>query len=398
MKIKVAVMFGGKSTEHDISIISAIQAINYLDRTKYDVIPVYITKDNEFYIGDNIGKIESYTNITRLLGESTQITFVREKGKANIVKLYPKIFEKKTVCSIDVILPVVHGTNVEDGTLQGFISMLGVPYAGCDITSSAVGMDKYVMKTLFKENNIPVLDCVRCLSHDYFNNSENTIKLIEQKISYPVIVKPVNLGSSIGISKASDNAELHTALDTAFKYADTVLVEKAIVNLKEINCAVMGDSMDAMASECEQPISGDDILSFDEKYLNGSKSKVKSSDNAGMASLSRKIPADISNETRDEIREMAVKAFKCLSANGVIRIDFMIDEAENKVYLNEVNTIPGSLSFYLWEPIGIPYSKLLDNIINLAFKRFREQSELTFTFKSNVLEGIKLGGTKGSKM
>lgn len=398
MKIKVAVMFGGKSTEHDISIISAIQAINYLDRTKYDVIPVYITKDNEFYIGENIGKIESYTNITKLLGESTQVTFVREKGKANIVKLCPKMFEKKTVCSIDVILPVVHGTNVEDGTLQGFISMLGVPYVGCDVTSSAVGMDKYVMKTLFKDNNIPVLDCVRCLSHDYFNDCENSIKLIEQKISYPVIIKPVNLGSSIGISKASDNAELRAALDTAFKFADTVLAEKAIVNLKEINCSVMGDSIDAMASECEQPISSDEILSFNEKYLNGSKSKVKSSDNAGMASLSRKIPADISDDTRDEIRKMAVKAFKCLSANGVIRIDFMIDQDDNKIYLNEVNTIPGSLSFYLWEPIGMPYSKLLDNIINLAFKRFRRQSELTFTFKSNVLEGIKLGGTKGSKM
>ncbi len=399
MKIKVAVMFGGKSTEHDISIISAIQAINNMDKTKYDVIPVYITKQNEFYTGEAASKIENFTNIKNLLSMCERVTFVREGAKLKLVRLNKKLFGKAYVSDVDVILPVVHGTNVEDGTLQGYISMLDVPYVGCDVTASAVGMDKYVMKTVLKENNIPVLDCLRFSSKEYYDNGDKVVSDIISQIGFPVIIKPVNLGSSIGISVAKDEAQLTKSLDTAFSYSDKVLVERAIVNLKEINCAVLGDCDDAMASECEEPVSADEnILSFEDKYMSGSKSKTGNEDAKGMASLKRKIPADITPEVREEIRDMAVKAFKCLGCNGVTRIDFMIDGDENKVYLNEVNTIPGSLSFYLWEPVGIPYSKLIDNLINLAFKRYREQSELTFTFDSNVLEGIKLGGgTKGAK-
>lgn len=406
MKINVGVMFGGKSTEHDISIISAIQAINYLDRAKYDVTPIYITKNNEFYIGENIGKIESYTKLDALLKESTRVIPMSAEGKVELIRYPMKKFGNNVVGSIDIAFPIVHGTNVEDGTLQGFLSMLNIPYVGCDVTSSAVGMDKYVMKTVLAENDIPVLPCLRFTSKDYDGNVENIISKVEEKIGYPVIVKPVNLGSSIGISKASDKNQLYSALDTAFSYADKILIERAIVNLKEINCAVLGDYTDAQASECEEPVNGDEILTFENKYMSGGGSKGAKTGGAksgsqGMASLARKIPADISYERRDEIRKMAVDAFKCLGCSGVTRIDFMIDMDENKVYLNEVNTIPGSLSFYLWEPIGLPYGKLLDNMINLAFKREREQSELTFSFDSSVLEGIRLGtpgGSKGSKM
>ncbi len=399
MKIKVAVMFGGKSTEHDISIISAIQAINNMDKTKYEVIPVYITKNNEFYTGEAASKIESFTDTKKLLTLLDRVTFVNEGSKLKLVKLKSKLFTKSLVSEIDVIFPIVHGTNVEDGTLQGYISMLNVPYVGCDVTASAVGMDKYVMKTVLKENGIPVLDCLRFSSKEYFGSQDEVTGKIISDIGLPVIVKPVNLGSSIGISVAKDESGLIKALDTAFSYADKVLVERAITNLKEINCAVLGDSDDCMASECEEPVACDeDILSFEDKYMSGSKSKTGNSKSRGMASLKRKIPADISPEVRDEIRDMAQKAFKCLGCNGVTRIDFMIDGDENKVYLNEVNTIPGSLSFYLWEPVGIPYSKLLDNLINLSFKRFRSQQELTYTFDSNVLEGIHLGGgAKGGK-
>lgn len=408
MKIKVGVLFGGKTVEHEISVISAIQAMGYLNRDKYDVIPIYITKNNEFYVGENIGKIESYTDINSLLKNSQRIIMVNEGGKTQLIKYPQKMFSKGVVDYIDIAFPVVHGTNVEDGTLQGYLKMFNIPYVGCDVLSSAVGMDKYVMKTVLKDNGIPVLDCKCFTSNLYDEDSEKIVDEIESAIGYPVIVKPVNLGSSIGISKAENRSELFDSLDTAFHYATKVLVEAAVQNLKEINCSVLGDYETAEASECEEPVSSDKILTFTEKYIGdgsakgtkGAKGGVKSSASGskGMATLKRKIPADISPEQRDEIRQMAVKAFKCLGCNGVSRIDFMMDTATGKIWLNEINTIPGSLSFYLWEPLGVKYPELLDRMISYALKREREEESITYTFDSNVLQGVKLGGgTKGAK-
>lgn len=408
MKTKVGVIFGGKTTEHEISVISAIQAIGYLDREKYDVIPIYITKSNEFYVGENIGKIESYTDIPSLLKESQRVIMVNDEGKAKLIKYPQKMFGKPLYDYIDIAFPVVHGTNVEDGTLQGFLQMMGVPYVGCDVLSSAVGMDKYVMKTVLKDNGIPVLDCKCYTSNEYDDDVEKLVAEIENAIGYPVIVKPVNLGSSIGISKADDRGELYSSLETAFHYASKVLVERAVQNLKEINCSVLGDYQEAEASECEEPVSSDKILTFTEKYIGdggkGAKGGVKSSPSGskGMATLKRKIPAEITDEQRDTIRTMAVDAFKVLGCSGVSRIDFMMDTATGEIWLNEINTIPGSLSFYLWEPVGVKYTKLLDRMIALSLKREREKENITFSFDSNVLQGVKLGGgakgAKGSKM
>lgn len=407
MKIKVGVLFGGKSVEHEISVISAIQAMGYLDRNKYDVIPIYITKDNEFYVGEDVGKIESYTDINSLIKNSQRIIMVRDENKVKLIRYPQKMFSKGFVDYIDIAFPVVHGTNVEDGTLQGYLKMFNIPYVGCDVLSSAVGMDKYVMKTVLKDNGIPVLDCKCYTAKQYDENEEAIIDEIEKAIGYPLIVKPVNLGSSIGISKAENRTELYDSLDTAFRYATKVLVETAVQNLKEINCSVLGDYEDAEASECEEPVSSDKILTFAEKYIGdgsakgakGTKGGVKSSGGSkGMATLKRKIPADITDEQRDTIRELAVKAFKCLGCGGVSRIDFMMDTETGNIWLNEINTIPGSLSFYLWEPVGVKYTELLDRMISLALKREREGESITYTFDSNVLQGVNLGGgTKGAK-
>ncbi len=392
MKIKLAVLFGGKSVEHEISVISAIQAINYLNRDKYDVIPIYITKNNEMYIGDEIGKIESYRDIPSLLSKSTKINLVNDGKTVNIIRCKHKAFSNDILGSVDVAFPIVHGTNVEDGSIQGYLTILNLPYVGCDVMSSAVGMDKYVMKTVLKDNNIPVLDC-KCFTSADASDMDAIISAVEEKFSYPVIVKPINLGSSVGISKADNTEALHDALDTAFTYAQKILVEPAVVNLKEINCSVVGDYESAEASECEEPTNSDEILTYENKYTQGaSKGQSK-----GMASLARKIPADISDDMRDLIRKTAVDAFRVLGCSGISRIDFMIDTKENKLYLNEINTIPGSLSFYLWEPIGVKYRDLLDRIIDLALKRDREQSAITYSFDTNVLEGITFGGAKGSK-
>lgn len=420
MKIKVGVMFGGKSVEHEISIISAIQAIGSMDTEKYDVIPIYITKNNEFYVGPSVSEIENYRNIPQLLKDSTRVILVNDGGLVKLIRYPAKRFGSSYVDYLDVAFPIVHGTNVEDGTLQGFLTMLDIPYVGCDVVSSAVGMDKYVMKTVLKDNNIPVLDCLCFNAKEYDRGNDEVVDAIEKRIGFPVIVKPVNLGSSIGISKADNREKLYESLDMAFCYADKVLVERAVQNLKEINCSVCGDYEHAEPSECEEPVNSDEILSFADKYLgNGSSGGAKGGklggktggklggkfggaktggSKSGMASLKRKIPADITDEQKAAIQKYAVDAFKCLGCSGVSRIDFMMDTKSGEIFLNEINTIPGSLSFYLWEPIGVSYTKLLDKMISLALKREREQEGITYAFESNVLEGVSLGGgAKGAK-
>ena len=393
MKLKVALMFGGKSVEHEVSVISGIQAYLAMDTEKYDVFPVYLTKKNEMYVGDEIGVIESYKDIDGLLKKSQRVIMVSDGDKVRFVGYPAKKFGKNPEFDVDVIFPVVHGTNVEDGALQGYFKTLGIPFVGCDVTASAIGMDKYIMKAVLKENDVPVLDAKLYTMSDYAD-VDNLMENIEKTFGYPVIVKPVNLGSSVGISVAKDKVELSASIDDAFRYASKVLVEHAISNLREINCSVLGDENDAIASECEEPMHTKDILSYEDKYV----SNAKGSGSKGMASVARKIPAELSPEKREEVRALAVKSFQVLGCNGVSRIDFMIDEDTGKLYFNEINTIPGSLAFYLWEPVGIPYKELLDRMIQLALKRVRLEESLTFTFDTNILNNAGFGGAKGKKV
>lgn len=393
MKTKVAMLFGGKSVEHEVSVISGIQAIMNMDTEKYDVIPVYMTKSNEMYIGDEIGKIESYKDINSLLDKSQRVIMINEAGKVQLVQYPMKKIGKNLTVDIDVAFPVVHGTNVEDGALQGYLKTMGIPFVGCDVTSSAIGMDKYIMKQVLKEADVPVLDAKVYTLGDY-EDIDSLVYKIEKTFGYPVIIKPVNLGSSVGINVAKSRVELVSAIDDAFRYATRVLVERAISELREINCAVLGNEIEAMASECEEPLHTKDILSYEDKYV----SNAKGGNSKGMASVSRKIPAELTTEKREEVRELAVRAFKALGCNGVSRIDFMIDEVDGKLYFNEINTIPGSLAFYLWEPIGVPYKELLDRMIQLAIKRERTEKNLTFTFDTNILNSASFGGSKGAKL
>ena len=391
MKITVAVLFGGKSVEHEISVISAVQAMGYLDKEKYELLPVYITKSGKMYTGEKLTVIENFKDIKALLKDCRQVVLTNLEGRCVLLPYPMKLGYKKQIKAIDVALPIVHGTNVEDGALQGFLKTLDVPFAGCDVLSSAVGMDKHVMKLVFQDAGIPVLPCKCLLKRDYFADGDAMVADVEKAFAYPVIVKPVNLGSSVGISKAKNREELVEALDLAFRFAPKVLVERAITSLREINCAVLGDIYKAEASECEEPLNATDILSYEDKYMAGGKGSK------GMASLARKIPADISADVRERIRTMAVQGFQALGCSGVARIDFMIDTAEDKIYLNEINTIPGSLSFYLWKPVGVSYPQLLDRMISLARKRAREEGEITYSFDTNVLEGCSFGGSKGAK-
>ncbi|MCM1037705.1 MAG: D-alanine--D-alanine ligase [Ruminococcus sp.] len=392
MKIKVGVFFGGKSVEHEVSVISGIQALNAFNKEKYEAIPIYITKENEMYTGEAVADIGNYKNISELLKKSTRIFFIREQGKLNMVQYPEKKFGSSIVDYIDVAFPVVHGANVEDGSLQGFLRHYNVPMAGCDVTAAAVSMDKYVMKTVLKDNDIPVLDCVTLHVREYEKDEEAAYCKVENKIPYPVIVKPINLGSSVGIKVAKDREGLCEALQYAYEFGQKVLVEKAIMNLREINCAVLGDYESAQASECEEPISSDEILSYEDKYVAGGKGASE-----GMRTARRELPADLTPERREEIRTLAVRTFQALDCNGVSRIDFMIDKDTDKVYVNEINSIPGSLAFYLWEIMGKPYEELLDDMVRLALKREREESNLMTSFESNILQNANLSGAKGVK-
>ena len=375
-----------------MSVISAIQAIGNMDREKYDILPVYISKANEMYIGDGVGDIEQYKHIDQLIAKSQRVILISSGGKPCFLSYPLKRFGKNQEIEVDLAFPIVHGTNEEDGTLQGYLKTVGIPFVGCDVTASAVGMDKYVTKAVLKDNGIPVLDCMQFTTGDY-RDVDAMVAAIEERLGYPVIIKPVNLGSSVGISVAKDRAHLVQSIDDAFLYASKIIVEHAITNLREINCSVLGDDEEAIPSECEEPLHSQDILSYEDKYMSNSKSGASK----GMASVSRKIPAEISEEMRERVRSIAVKAFHCLGCNGVARMDFMIDGDNGELYFNEINTIPGSLAFYLWEPVGISYPELLDKMIALALKRQREEKALTFSFDTNILDQQSLSGLKGSK-
>lgn len=392
MKLRVAILFGGKSVEHEVSIISGLQAYNNIDKDKYDVFPVYISKKNEMYVGDLISNIDNFKDIDKVIRESKKVILINDDGECKFITEHNSLFKKREEWPVDLVIPVVHGTNEEDGALQGYLKTVGVTFAGCDVTASAVGMDKYIQKVLLRENDIPVLSAMKFNMGDY-ENIDNMIKKIEEAIGYPVIVKPIDLGSSVGISVAKGKSELVDSIDNAFLYAQNILCEHAILNLREVNCAVLGNEIDALASEIEEPMHTKDILSYEDKYGNGQKSE----DSRGMASLKRQIPAKIDKDMYDDIKKLAIKSFKTLGCNGVARLDFMIDVDTNKYYFNEINTIPGSLAFYLFEPLGIKYKELLDRIINLAEERKRNENNITYSFDTNILKNVSGSGSKGAK-
>ena len=414
-KVRVGVFFGGRSVEHEVSVITGLQAYYAFDTEKYAPVPVYITKKGEMYVGGDVGEIEAYKDLDALIKGAERVTLVRDGGGFFLVRYPGKKLGDNKLFELDVALPAVHGTNVEDGTLQGFFKSLGIPFVGCDVTASAIGMDKALTKAVLKTAGVPVVDCITLRFADYIADVEGTLDRVEAVTRYPVVSKPVNSGSSVGIKKSKDRDALRNAVDEAFTYASVVLVENCIANLKEINCSVLGDADEAVASVCEEPILSGNILSYGEKYLgeggkqgckncgakNGAKiSGVKApvgSKGAGMANLSRKIPADISADVEAKVKEYSVRAFKAIGCAGVTRIDYLYDTVSGELYLNELNTIPGSLSFYLWEATGMPYADMLDKLVKLALKRARTESELNFSFDTNILASVNLPHEKKTK-
>ena len=388
MKITVGLFFGGGSVEHEVSIISALQALPRFDQNKYTVLPIYITRDHAFYTGEAAGRIEEYRDIPALLKKSTRVLPAREGNRVCLLPYGRFGLKTKPLAVLDLAFPVVHGVSVEDGALQGYFRTLGLPFAGSDVGPSAVGMDKYAQKLLYAASGLPVLPALRFRAED---DRAATIERITTKIPFPLIVKPLDQGSSVGIRLVKDADGLDEALDYAFSFSPRVVVEKAVHPLRELNCAVLGDGEEAEASEVEEPVMGDEILSYRDKYEGGAKGEGSK----GMSGLSRLLPAPISPELREKVRTLAVRAFRALDLSGVARIDFLMNAETEEIFINEVNTIPGSLSFYLWEPVGLNYTALLDKMVSLALKRERQRA----SFRSEIETGIlkTFSGAKGTK-
>lgn len=398
MKTNVAVFFGGRSVEHEISVISALQAINAFNKDKYDIIPIYITKQGRWYTGDALLNIRNYKDMKALTEKCEEVFMRPEYGDFNLyrAKAQGGIFSKKNpvVAELHVAIPVLHGTNGEDGVFEGLLETIGIPFAGCNTFSSANGMDKISMKMILRECDVPVVDYVWFTDKQWEKDRDGIVARVEEKLGYPVIVKPANLGSSVGISKAADRSELLKAIDNAEKFSSRLIVEHMIVKLKEINCSVLGDADDHQSSVCEEPIKSGDFLSYEDKYMGGSRRK-----GAGMQASDKRIPADLPAEMTAGIQRIAGETFRVLSCHGVSRVDVMVDEADNSIYVNEINTIPGSLSYYLWEASGIKFPQLMDRLVALALKRKRETDRKTFTYDQNIFAlggGVK-GGVKGAK-
>lgn len=392
MKTNVGVFFGGRSTEHEISVISASQAMHAINRDKYDVTPIYISKQGKWYTGDALFDVANYRDIKQLLAKCEEVYMEPTFDDYNLYRKKKPLFGSNVVTRLDVVIPVLHGSNGEDGIFEGVLESIGIPFAGCNTLSSANGMDKITMKMILQACDIPVVDYVWFTDKQWFSQRDALIEKIEKKIGYPVIVKPANLGSSVGIGRAVDRQQLIEKVDEAEKYSTRIIVEDMVEDLQEINCSVLGDCDDYRASVCEEPIKSGEILSYQDKYMGGTKGAK------GMQASQKRIPAELPAEETERIQFLAGETFRVLSCHGVSRVDVIIDRKTRDIYVNEINTIPGSLSFYLWEATGLPFDCLMDTLVSLAVKRKRESGMKTVSYDQNIFSlggGVK--GVKGVK-
>ncbi|MGM9834180.1 MAG: D-alanine--D-alanine ligase family protein [Bacilli bacterium] len=392
MKIKVGVIFGGNSVEHEVSIITAVQAMEYIDRNKYDVVPIYIDKNRNWYTGDSLFKMETYKNLDEVKHVATSICLT--KNDDEFVLMRTNGLFKKIVNTIDVAFPIVHGKGVEDGSLAGYLDSLGIPYVGCDVLAASLGQDKVVQKQVLQSEGIPVVNYVWFYENEFFENKKEILSSIK-KLGYPVIVKPARLGSSIGITYVADENDIEEAIEEAISYDEKIVVEETVKNLMEVDCAVVGNHEHMETSLIGEMITDNNILTFEDKYLaeggkKGSSKKVSGESNTGF-----KIPAKLDKKIENDIYDLSKKAFRALNLKGVTRFDFLVDKKEKKVYVNEPNTIPGCLAFFFFTPKGKKYGMLLDELIAITIKDYKNNMKKISSFDSNVLSTYS--GSKGAK-
>ena len=393
-KIQLAVIFGSRSCEHEVSIISAVQLMRNVNRQKYDLIPIYISQEGIWYTGDSLTEMKTYTPFDPYNRSLKRVSLDLTAGsgillhKENAKGLFASKKEE-VVARIDCVIPVFHGLHGEDGSFQGIMELANLPYASTGIAGSAIGMDKIAMKLFFQGCGFPVLPGFGVTRSEWENSRNECVQKIDSALGWPVFVKPACLGSSIGVSRADDADGLIEAMQVALSYDRRVLIEKGLDRPAEVNCSVMGFDDEIIASVLEMPNSGGEaFLGFKEKYLNAGSSK-------GMASLKRVIPAPIDDELTKKIQGISKEVFRMLDCKGVVRIDFMLDGKNEEYYITEINTIPGSLSYYLWEASGIKYPELIDKMVEYAMKAKNEKDRNSFAYSSDILKGAVLGGKNG---
>ena len=380
-RLRVAVLFGGRSVEHEISVISALQLMLAVDPAKFDLIPVYITPNGSWYIGAALLERSFYAKALENLAQLEEVTLLPKPGVGGLTRLGARGLS--SVIEVDLFLPAFHGQYGEDGCIQGLFEMAQVPYTGSDLPSSAITMNKYLCKMYLSAHGIPVLPASIVHRHEAQADITQVVSglLSQDKFKhFPLFIKPCNLGSSIGVSRVNDATELAAALAKVFRYDTQALVEPCVSKIMEINVSVraqLGIESGIEASVVEIPVSESGTLSYEEKYLrDGGK---KSGRSQGMASLSRVIdPADLDSELRNQVIELAKRSFSLLGCSGVARLDFIVDLAKNKLYFNELNAFPGSCAFYLWarSKPRVLYTQLIEDMINAALGRFATNAAL----------------------
>ncbi len=390
--IKVGVIFGGDSVEHEVSIISALQAMENIDTDKYEIIPIYISKDRHFYTGEALRDMETFKYFDNMKKFVKEITLCRKGDEVVMQKI--KGFFGRNVNTIDVAFPIVHGKGAEDGTLSGYLETLGLPVVGPSVLGASLGQDKVVLKQVLEANGIKTPNYVWFYDYEYDMNKDDIIKNIE-KIGYPVVVKPANLGSTIGINTAHNTDEVKKAIEEAIEYDKKIVVEQMIPNLLELNCAVCGNYEYMETSLIAQMKMKHELLTFEDKYLSGGKKTPGVKQSGSMSNSEFEIPAKISDEMTNKIYEISKKVFRVLNLKGVSRIDYLVNEKTGDIYVNEPNTIPGSLAFYMYKPKGKDYKTLTDELIKTAIKDYKNENRKTSSFTSNILSNYN--GTKGFK-
>ncbi len=376
MKKTIAIFFGGPSVEHEISVISAMEAWPHFDQNLYHLVPVYISKEGGWYTGSELLKLDNYTDISVLLKKCHPVYFKMEKDFI----LYQGLFKK---IKIDCCFPITHGTYVEDGGLQGLFYLKKIPFVGSKVLPSALAINKILTKKILDQEGILTVEGLELHKKDFYEAPEKSCSYLE-KLQYPLIIKPFNLGSSVGISKAKTREELEKALALAFEYAPKVLVEKALQNFKELNCSVLGIYPQYQASIIEEVFSSGELLSYEDKYL--------TKQGRGMSVAKRELPAKIDEQLRKNIEDISLKVAKIFNLSGVARIDFLYED--KKLYVSEINTIPGSLSFFLWKDRNISFKHLLTKMIQDAFIEKKEQDSFFYDHTINILKNFK----KSSKL
>ena len=370
-KLKVGVIFGGRSGEHEVSIVSAESVFKALNKNKYKVVPIGITKKGQWIAGVEAVKFLK-KGIKKLPFKSVLAPDPTENGLVKVKErgLIPVSRQKSTMTSIDVIFPLVHGTYGEDGKLQGLLEMTNLPYVGANVLGSALGMDKIIQKKLFRELDLPVVNFVWFLSKEWGVNKKVIINYIEKKLKYPMFSKPANSGSSVGIGKCHNQKELILGINDACQYDRKIIVEQGIENISEIEVSELGNDS-PKASVPGEIIASNEFYDYDAKYVDGKSQAI--------------IPAKLPSKVIAEIQKIALAAFKALDLSGMARVDFLVTQKSHKIYLNEVNTLPGftSISMYpkLWQASGLPYDKLLDKLIELALERHQEKNSLATAYQ-----------------